>query len=391
MNKIIAVICCIIFSYNVKAQNVGIGETNPTHTLHVTPFTQGDDPIRVSGLNLSNPITDTSFVMFNNGDGVFKYIPFNDVINLIADSLSSSSTFLDLISDALLPPGEIHTFSTETPPNGYLECNGQTVSRTTFSRLFAAIGSKYGDGDGATTFNVPDYRGQFLRGFDNNSGIDLDAASRTDRGDGTIGDAVGTKQSNATLAHNHTVDPPATNSNSTGDHLHTIDPPSTTSNSAGNHLHTIDPPITNSNTTGSHIHSIDPPNTTTTSNGNHTHTMPGYHLTNGGNQLPWYNWANANMATNTNTTSASGNHAHTINIPAFNSANNGNHAHTIDIPQFNSSNTGNHTHTTDIALFNSNTTGNHLHTTDITQFNSGIDGGLETRPTNVSVLWCIKF
>lgn len=357
MNKIITVIFCMVLSIAIKAQNVGIGEVNPTHTLHVTPFTQGDDPIRVSGLNLSNPIADTSFVMFNNGDGVFKYIPFNNVINLIADSLSSSSTFVDLISDALLPAGEIHTFSTETPPSGYLECNGQAVSRTTFSRLFTAVGSKYGDGDGTTTFNLPDYRGQFLRGFDNTSGIDIDATTRTDRGDGTTGDAVGTKQTNATLAHNHTIDPPATSSNSTGDHLHTIDPP-----------------VTSSNTTGNHTHSIDPPNTTTTSNGNHTHTMPGYHLTNGGNQLPWYNWANSNMATNTNTTSTSGNHNHTINIPAFNSAS-----------------SGNHTHSTDIALFNSSNAGNHTHTTDISQFNSGSDGGQETRPTNVSVLWCIKF
>lgn len=391
MNKIILILLYTILYSNLNAQNVGIGETNPTHTLHVSPFNNGDDPIRVNGLNLSNPTTDTSFVMFNNGSGVFKYIPFDNVINLIADSLSSSNTFIDLISDALLPAGEIHTFSTITPPNGYLECNGQAVSRNTYNRLFSAIGTTYGAGDGSTTFNVPDYRGQFLRGFDNTSGTDLDAANRLDRGDGTTGDAVGTKQSNATLTHSHTIDPPATNSNLAGDHSHSIDPPSTISNTTGSHMHAIDPPSTTSNSAGNHTHSIDPPSATTSTNGNHTHTMPGYHLSGGGNQIPWYNWSNSNMANNTNTTSASGNHNHTVNIPAFNSASSGSHTHNLNIAQFNSGNNGNHSHTTDIPQFNSNATGDHSHTTDIIQFNSGNHGGTETRPTNISVLWCIKF
>lgn len=391
MNKIILILLYTILYTNLNAQNVGIGETNPTHTLHVSPFNNGDDPIRVNGLNLSNPTTDTSFVMFNNGDGVFKYIPFDNIINLIADSLSSSSSFIDLISDALLPAGEIHTFSTSSPPNGYLECNGQAVNRNTYSRLFSAIGTTYGAGDGSTTFNVPDYRGQFLRGVDNGSGTDLDVVSRSDRGDGTTGDAVGTKQSNATLAHNHTIDPPATNSNLAGDHSHSIDPPSTISNTTGSHIHAIDPPSTTSNSAGNHTHSIDPPSATTSTNGNHTHTMPGYHLSGGGNQIPWYNWSNSNMANNTNTTSASGNHNHTVNIPAFNSASSGSHTHNLNIAQFNSGNNGNHSHTTDIPQFNSNTTGDHSHTTDIIQFNSGNHGGTETRPTNISVLWCIKF
>ena len=113
--------------------------------------------------------------------------------------------------------------------------------------------------------------------------------------------------------------------------------------------------------------------------------MPGYHLSGGGNQIPWYNWSNSNMANNTNTTSAAGNHNHTLNIPAFNSASTGNHNHNINIAQFNSGTTGNHSHTTDIAQFNSSTTGNHSHSTDIVQFNSGNNGGNETRPTNISL------
>lgn len=401
MNKITLIFFCITSYSYLTAQNVGIGETNPTHTLHVSPFNLGDDPIRVNGLNLSNPSTDTSFVMFNNGDGVFKYIPFNNVINLIADSLSSSTTFVDLISDALLPAGEVHTFSTETPPNGYLECNGQAVNRTTYSRLFTAIGTMYGSGDGTTTFNVPDYRGQFLRGFDNSSGIDLDATNRTDRGDGTSGDAIGTKQNNQTLAHNHTIDPPSTVSTSTGDHSHSIDPPSTNTNTTGNHLHTINPPVTNSNSTGTHTHSVNPPNTTTTTNGAHSHNLktstgtPGNDIVIADNNGTWWRQSTPNAVPWSGSPAAStysaGAHNHSINIAAFNSASAGNHSHSIDIAQFNSNTTGDHSHAIDIAQFNSASTGNHTHLTDIGQFSSGNQGGTETRPTNISVLWCIKF
>ena len=58
------------------------------------------------------------------------------------------------------------------PSGGYLACNGQAVSRTVFSRLFGEIGVLYGVGNGTTTFNVPDLRGEFLRGVDGGRGID---------------------------------------------------------------------------------------------------------------------------------------------------------------------------------------------------------------------------
>ena len=50
-------------------------------------------------------------------------------------------------------------------PAGYLFCNGQAVSRTTYSALFNVLGTNFGAGDGSTTFNVPDYRDCFLRGL----------------------------------------------------------------------------------------------------------------------------------------------------------------------------------------------------------------------------------
>lgn len=63
-----------------------------------------------------------------------------------------------------LPPGTIEIYSKNTVPNGYLLCNGQTVSRATYANLFAAIGTKYGAGNGSTTFNVPNLSGRTVIG-----------------------------------------------------------------------------------------------------------------------------------------------------------------------------------------------------------------------------------
>ena len=101
------------------------------------------------------------------------------------------------------PTGTIISTALTSAPKGYIECDGSAVSRTTHARLFGELGVIYGNGDGSTTFNLPDYRGQFLRGYDNTAGTDPDAASRTDRGDGTTGNAVGTKQADALQGHHH--------------------------------------------------------------------------------------------------------------------------------------------------------------------------------------------
>lgn len=65
---------------------------------------------------------------------------------------------------ALAPTAAVLPYAATTAPDGWLLCDGSAVSRTTYSFLFAAIGTSYGSGDGSTTFNVPDYRWTFLRG-----------------------------------------------------------------------------------------------------------------------------------------------------------------------------------------------------------------------------------
>lgn len=64
--------------------------------------------------------------------------------------------------------GSIYLFAGSTVPNGFLECNGSAVSRTTYAELFESIGTLYGTGDGSTTFNLPDLSGRVALGASSN-------------------------------------------------------------------------------------------------------------------------------------------------------------------------------------------------------------------------------
>ncbi|WP_228368206.1 phage tail-collar fiber domain-containing protein, partial [Klebsiella pneumoniae] len=77
--------------------------------------------------------------------------------NLGVDSKASTDTHA--------PAGAVVHFARTTAPAGWLKANGTAVSRTAYAALFAAIGTTYGAGDGFNTFNLPDLRGEFIRGF----------------------------------------------------------------------------------------------------------------------------------------------------------------------------------------------------------------------------------
>ena len=70
------------------------------------------------------------------------------------------------------PAGSVIYHAANTAPSGFLKADGATVSRSTYSDLFAAIGTTYGAGNGSTTFLVPDLRGEFMRGWDDSRGVD---------------------------------------------------------------------------------------------------------------------------------------------------------------------------------------------------------------------------
>jgi microcystin-dependent protein len=87
----------------------------------------------------------------------------------IADGAVTSTK---LASGAAVPTGSVFYFAASSAPSGYLEANGAAISRTTYADLFAVVSTTYGSGDGSTTFNLPDLRGEFIRGFDNGKGTD---------------------------------------------------------------------------------------------------------------------------------------------------------------------------------------------------------------------------
>ena len=89
-------------------------------------------------------------------------------------------------------------------PSGWLLCDGAAVSRTQYVQLFAVIGVASGSGDGASTFNLPDLRGMFLRGLDGAAGVEPDKATRTAaKPGGNAGNALGSLQPDQFKSHNH--------------------------------------------------------------------------------------------------------------------------------------------------------------------------------------------
>ena len=79
--------------------------------------------------------------------------------------------------------GDVYYRAVDDAPSHSLYCDGSAVSRTTYADLFAKIGTTYGAGDGSTTFNVPDLRGEFIRGWDDGRGVDTGRTLGSSQGD----------------------------------------------------------------------------------------------------------------------------------------------------------------------------------------------------------------
>ena len=124
----------------------------------------------------------------------------NDVLQ------SDGSGNLSFASVPGVPTGSVHMMATTTAPSGYLKCDGAAISRTAFADLFAIIGTTHGEGDGSSTFNVPDLRGEFVRGWDDSRGVDS-------------GRTFGSSQSDTNKQHNHTATSTSTISPSSHNHV----------------------------------------------------------------------------------------------------------------------------------------------------------------------------
>jgi len=156
-------------------------------------------------------IANTGIVMKNGSDIRLEDVGASHTITLKPPSLASniSLTLPSSITNggflqtngsgelsfqivAGVPTSAVFCVAVATVPTGYLECNGAAVSRTTYSALFAIIGTNYGTGNGSSTFNLPDLRGEFVRGFDNGRGADS-------------GRSIASSQSAQNASHNHSI------------------------------------------------------------------------------------------------------------------------------------------------------------------------------------------
>ena len=87
-----------------------------------------------------------------------------------------STTDTTILARQQAPSGMVAGFARITAPSTWLKANGAAVSRTIYAELFAAIGTTFGVGDGFNTFNLPDMRGEFPRGWDDGRGVDAGRA-----------------------------------------------------------------------------------------------------------------------------------------------------------------------------------------------------------------------
>ncbi|WP_224826296.1 phage tail protein [Cognatishimia sp. MH4019] len=132
------------------------------------------------------------------GKGLFRSRPNGDDIELVLHDGGQERLFATWrtaagnfrLNAAGQFVGAVTFFAASVPPLGWIKANGAELARDTYPELFAIIGTSFGVGDGATTFNLPDLRGEFLRGWDDGRGVDS-------------GRVFGSSQQDAMQDHNH--------------------------------------------------------------------------------------------------------------------------------------------------------------------------------------------
>ena len=135
-------------------------------------------------------MSDAVYLLIHLFNGGPEPVAFADSPEMLGRVSALESAFVGTVS--------AYAGASDNLPSGWLLCDGSEVSRDEYPRLFAAIGTAHGEGDGAMTFNLPDYRGMFLRGVDNGAGNDPEGEARS----------VGSVQDHAVGTHGHEIDDP---------------------------------------------------------------------------------------------------------------------------------------------------------------------------------------
>lgn len=173
----------------------------------------------------------TWFVTPNNGSGQ---------ANVLAQWLSQGNNigpYVPPVPGGVVPVGSLIWYASSFIPPGYLPCDGTSVKRLQYPKLFSTIGVAFGPGNGKTTFNLPDLRGMMIRGWGPVNPLDL-------------GRAFGSVQSSSLGRHRHKItDPGHTHAVNDPGHLHGVNDPG--------HTHVGDDPgHTHSVTDPKHAHVI---------------------------------------------------------------------------------------------------------------------------------------
>ena len=129
-----------------------------------------------------------------------EILPRQQILSVAYSISSDTARLADTATTAIhgIPTGSVLPYFGTIAPDGYLLCNGQAVSRTEYPNLFTALGTSQGNGDGTTTFNLPNLTGRFLVGY-NEQDVEFD----------TLGEQGGDKSHHLKEAeippHRHTI------------------------------------------------------------------------------------------------------------------------------------------------------------------------------------------
>lgn len=159
-----------------EAEQYGIMRWNNTTTYKEGGFCLGQDKKLYQSKRDNQGKEPTA-----NTDDWFDILSIYPLIANLSPTIDNSTSkypsnkaVLDYVESKAVPVGAFMPYAADTPPEGWLKCDGSTVSRTTYSALFAKIGTKYGSGDGSETFNLPNFINKTFWG-DSSSGTVKDA------------------------------------------------------------------------------------------------------------------------------------------------------------------------------------------------------------------------
>ena len=136
--------------------------------LETTASIDGGRTVQLIGRNRDNTDWLNFIRFFDRADGTFgAYLARSPVTSSDDNSIATTAWVRALFEAGLgsaIPSGVAFPYAGKTVPSGFMACNGGTISRTTYAKLFAAIGTAWGAGDGSTTFKLPDWRNRTVMG-----------------------------------------------------------------------------------------------------------------------------------------------------------------------------------------------------------------------------------